>query len=402
MLKAELEYYKFEKTSVMVSRGNPARKAHVRGKIRVFLKDGCLVSESSDGSNETLPCDSSACLSGMSTQKAVTENGEHGLSDDVLDSVPDMKRHRAYLLSETVRTTYKNILGADVIKDNVYHNLVFTRPNGKTLKNVVFNRFDTKTKRKIQKICSQIEHTCAQPGSIDEVTGQHLLLDHECAASLIHEIFGHRLEKNMHESLETLMRDEKNLPVKVEDDPTVTGLAGSFSHDDQGHAGKRKVLLDSNGIHNYLCDNFTSSDDGAHRPGNARMSTLALPFARMSNLILRKGKDDIEDYRKQEFTGLVLSGIKKACLSKNRLLLYPMTVKKVMKGFEHTTFDRLCFVMTVNELMASLGGVGNKMEYDNLGMCSKGVHRGLPVGYGCPELFFEKPAYRIFKMKESS
>jgi TldD protein len=81
----------------------------------------------------------------------------------------------------------------------------------------------------------------------------------------------------------------------VWDDPTRTGLRGSYTHDDEGSPGERELLVRRGRVAGCLGDRLRSEASSAIRPGHGRRAFWQeWPVPRAANLCLAAGSDHRE------------------------------------------------------------------------------------------------------------
>jgi PmbA protein len=79
------------------------------------------------------------------------------------------------------------------------------------------------------------------------------------------------------------------------DDPTISGMPGSSSYDDEGVAGQRKALIRDGMCQCFLYDLKTACQMGQASSGNGVRSLLSAPSPAASNLVLQSGSTLLDD-----------------------------------------------------------------------------------------------------------
>ncbi|MGD9141781.1 MAG: TldD/PmbA family protein [bacterium] len=98
--------------------------------------------------------------------------------------------------------------------------------------------------------------------------------------------------------------------VTIVDDPTLPGLPGSRSFDDEGTPSGRNVLLDRGVLKGFLYDVSSASKTGAESTGNAsRRGFRDLPGIATTNFFMARGGLDPEDIVKRTGTGLHVTSL---------------------------------------------------------------------------------------------
>jgi TldD protein len=112
---------------------------------------------------------------------------------------------------------------------------------------------------------------------------------------LFHEAVGHGLEADYILAGSSVYADKlgariADRVVTLIDDATVPGHRGSFRVDDEGHPGRRTVLIEDGVLTGYLTDRRTSLALRQPQSGNGRRQSFSyLPMPRMSNLCIVPG-----------------------------------------------------------------------------------------------------------------
>ncbi|MPT48993.1 MAG: metalloprotease TldD [Sphingobium sp.] len=127
---------------------------------------------------------------------------------------------------------------------------------------------------------------------------------------LLHEAVGHGLEGDAHRKRISVFSDrigEKIAAsgVNVVDDGSVPLARGSLSVDDEGHAGRRNMLIEDGKLVGLMQDQMNAGLMNAAVTGNGRRQSYAhMPMPRMTNTFLENG-----DYDPAEIIASVKQGI---------------------------------------------------------------------------------------------
>jgi TldD protein len=128
-----------------------------------------------------------------------------------------------------------------------------------------------------------------------------VVLDPKLVGVFIHEALGHACEADKvlagASVVEGKIGDSMgNSCVTVVDDPTIKGLFGSFTYDDEGIATRRRVLVQNGVLKEYLHSVETASRMNLEPNGAARAEGfMSTPIVRMSNTYLTAGKCKVND-----------------------------------------------------------------------------------------------------------
>lgn len=118
---------------------------------------------------------------------------------------------------------------------------------------------------------------------------------------LFHEACGHGLEADAvfkHASIFAGRIGEQVASgiVSAYDDPTLTGVWGSYHLDDEGTPARRTPLIEQGVLHSFINDKKRSLRDGVEATGNGRRQSYRhLPIPRMSNTFIAPGEHTYED-----------------------------------------------------------------------------------------------------------
>ncbi|MDD2496669.1 MAG: TldD/PmbA family protein [Desulfitobacteriaceae bacterium] len=134
----------------------------------------------------------------------------------------------------------------------------------------------------------------------------------EAGGTMVHEACGHGLEADLVQKKLSVYAGKKGKQVAdsmitVIDDATIKGKYGTFRFDDEGQAGKRKVLIDSGILKEYMYDSFTGKKEKKESTGNGRRESFRdKPIPRMTNTYIASGKDDPEKIIQETKQGLLV------------------------------------------------------------------------------------------------
>lgn len=138
--------------------------------------------------------------------------------------------------------------------------------------------------------------------SIDAPAGEMpVVLGSGGAAVLLHEAVGHGLEgdanRKQSSAFSGLMGTQVASPlVTIIDDGTIPNHRGSLNYDDEGTPSSRNILIENGKLVGYMQDKMNSKLMGMQVTGNGRReSYMHTPMPRMTNTLMLKGKDKLED-----------------------------------------------------------------------------------------------------------
>lgn len=146
--------------------------------------------------------------------------------------------------------------------------------------------------------------------------GTHdIITDQDLTGVLAHEAFGHACEADNWVSETTIFRDsfEKKLGsevINLSDDPTISGLRGSFAYDWEGTKARKRELIKDGFLNELLHTLETSSRTNMECNGGARCQSFMFePIPRMGNTFFEPGEWSIEELIQDTKSGLILCGI---------------------------------------------------------------------------------------------
>ncbi|WP_457600400.1 TldD/PmbA family protein [Hydrogenivirga sp.] len=138
----------------------------------------------------------------------------------------------------------------------------------------------------------------AKPAPAGQFT---VVLSSQAGGTMIHEAVGHGLEADLVQkglSVYAGKLGEKVASdlVTVIDDATLPQHNGSFTIDDEGVPGQRKVLIENGYLVGYMYDRLRAMKEGKESTGNGRRQSYAhIPIVRMTNTYIDQGRENPED-----------------------------------------------------------------------------------------------------------
>ncbi|MBQ6810578.1 MAG: TldD/PmbA family protein [Firmicutes bacterium] len=125
-----------------------------------------------------------------------------------------------------------------------------------------------------------------------------VVLSSEAGGTMVHEACGHGLEGDSVSKGLSVYKEKQGQKVASEkitviDDATLTDRYGSYIYDDEGHLGRRNVLIENGILKDYMYDVRSARRVGTCSTGNGRRENYRFaPQVRMSNTFIAPGKDD--------------------------------------------------------------------------------------------------------------
>ncbi len=122
-----------------------------------------------------------------------------------------------------------------------------------------------------------------------------VVISSEAGGTMVHEAIGHGLEADLAQAGMSVYTGKIGTQVAsplitVIDDATIPHARGSFSHDDEGVAAQKTVLVENGVLKCYLYDRLSAMKDGCASTGNGRRESYhAKPIVRMTNTLIAPG-----------------------------------------------------------------------------------------------------------------
>lgn len=137
-----------------------------------------------------------------------------------------------------------------------------------------------------------------------------VVISSEAGGTMVHEAIGHGLEADLAQAGMSVYTGKIGTQVAsplitVIDDATIPHARGSFSHDDEGVAAQKTVLVENGVLKCYLYDRLSAMKDGCASTGNGRRESYhAKPIVRMTNTLIAPGKSSPEAIVREVQQGL--------------------------------------------------------------------------------------------------
>jgi len=137
-----------------------------------------------------------------------------------------------------------------------------------------------------------------------------VVISSEAGGTMVHEAIGHGLEADLAQAGMSVYTGKLGTQVAsplitVIDDATIPHARGSYSHDDEGVAGQKTVLVENGILKCYLYDRLSAMKDGCASTGNGRRESYhAKPIVRMTNTLIAPGESSPEGIVKEVSQGL--------------------------------------------------------------------------------------------------
>ena len=225
-----------------------------------------------------------------------------------------------------------------------------------------------------------------------------VVLNPVIAGVFVHEAFGHLSEADfLYENPQ--MQETMKLGTKfgakhltIIDDPTHTGLRGSYAFDDEGTPGQKNMLIVEGVLSGRLHSRQTASKMGEQPTGNARaISYRHQPIVRMSNTYIASNPEG------PSFAEMI-SDIKEGIYVKNwyggqtSMEMFTFSAGQAYMIRHGQITEMLKPVMlsgNVFETLHNISAISRDLEFCQGGGCGKGEQYPLPVSNGSPHIRIE-------------
>ncbi len=220
-----------------------------------------------------------------------------------------------------------------------------------------------------------------------------VILDPILAGVFVHEAFGHLSESDfIYENdplrqIMTLGKEFGSRELNIVDNPTLSGLRGSYKYDDEGVPATETYLIREGKLVGRLHCRETAAKMKEKPTGNARAVNYRYPpIVRMTNTYIKPDKISFDN---------MLSGIKEGIYVKN---WYGGTTSMEMFTFSSGEAYMIRngklaepirpVVLTGNVFttLKNIDAIGNDLDMNQGGGCGKGEQAPLPVSNGSPHI----------------
>ncbi len=209
---------------------------------------------------------------------------------------------------------------------------------------------------------------------------------------LIHEACGHGMELDQVLKGASVYAGKEGQKVAsslvtVADDPTIFGLWGSYSLDDEGTPSSETILIENGRLVGFLSGRHEAMRSGRISSGNGRRQSYKhVPIPRMSNTFIKAGTathDEIISSTRKGIFARKLGGGQ----------VDPVTGDYVFSVMEGYTIEKgelgypvrgAVLIGNGPRTLEMMEAVGNNLSWE-IGTCGKDG-QSVPVGTGCPTL----------------
>jgi TldD protein len=210
---------------------------------------------------------------------------------------------------------------------------------------------------------------------------------------LFHEACGHGLEADLVGRDASVFRGRRgelvaSPLVTLVDDGTMGPEWGAIAIDDEGHAGRRNVLIEDGVLTDYMWDWLRARKEGRDSSGNGRRESYQhLPMVRMTNTYVRNGVEDPDEIVRQTPSGVYVAQLGGGQVNTaTGDFVFGMTEAYLIEDGRITEPLRDAnLIGNGPEVLRNIDVVGNDFAMGSPGTCGKDG-QGVPVGDGQPTL----------------
>ncbi|MBN9024623.1 MAG: metalloprotease TldD, partial [Rhizobiales bacterium] len=233
-----------------------------------------------------------------------------------------------------------------------------------------------------------LEAVPAPAGTLDVVLGPGW------PGVMLHEAVGHGLEGDFNRRGESafsgLMGQQVAARgVTVVDDGSILDRRGSLSFDDEGTPTQATTLIEDGILVGYMQDRQNARLMGMKPTGNGRRQSYAhVPMPRMTNTIMKSGKDDPAEILGSVKNGLymVAFGGGQVDITSGKFVFACTEGYRIENGKIGAPVKGAMLIGNGPDAMKRVSMVGNDMALDlGIGTCGKSG-QGVPVGVGQPTI----------------
>lgn len=223
-----------------------------------------------------------------------------------------------------------------------------------------------------------------------------VIVDNELAGVFVHEALGHACEADTVIAGESILENKRGTAVGSEnvtvyDDSTIKSAFGSFPYDDEGVKGRRKILIKSGILRDFILSRETAYKLGMEPNGGARAESYAVrPLVRMSNTVIEKGEHSFEELLENIKFGIYAKGTRggQVDTAKGSFQFSAQEAYLIENGEVTKPLRDVSLAGATVEILKSIDAVGRDYRLGEPGFCGKG--QLVPVGDGGPHVRIKK------------
>ncbi|MDD8030601.1 MAG: TldD/PmbA family protein [Acidobacteriota bacterium] len=214
---------------------------------------------------------------------------------------------------------------------------------------------------------------------------------------LIHEAVGHLLEADFVRKKTSILWDKLGKKVGSEqitiyDDPTISGLRGSYNFDDEGTPPQPTLLIEKGQVRGFLQDLLSAQLMKCRPTGHGRRQDFTnWPLPRMSNTYLEPGEYQPEEIIRSVKKGLYVSRLSGGQVEDSGKFTFSASSGYLIEnGKLGRPIKQATLIGTNLDILQKVEMVGSDLEFDwQTGTCSK-EGQEVPISDGCPTMKISK------------
>jgi len=221
----------------------------------------------------------------------------------------------------------------------------------------------------------------------------NIVMDPSLVGVFIHEAFGHACEADAIITKTSILHDKLNKSVGVKeisvtDDPTISGLRGSFTYDSEGTKAKPRKLVTNGVLTEYFHTLETATLLGLEPNGAGRAMDFSYPpLARMGNTYVEAGDKTMEELFEIVGEGIFLESSYGGYVNptKGQFMFSAQNGHIIKNGQKEAMTQNVAMSGMIMEVLTNTIGVGKDQSPAFNGSCGKSG-QWVPVTGGGPSL----------------
>jgi len=220
-----------------------------------------------------------------------------------------------------------------------------------------------------------------------------VVLDPVLAGVFVHEAFGHLSESDfLYENarlreLMTLGKQFGPVELDIVDDPTLSGLRGSYRYDDEGVPSSETYLIREGKLVGRLHSRETAAKMMEKPTGNARAINYRFPpIVRMTNTYIKPRKVSFDEMLSDIGEGIYVKNWYGGTTSMEMFTFSAGEAYLIRNGKLAEPVKPVVLTGNVFTTLKNIDAIGNDLDMNQGGGCGKGEQVPLPVSNGSPHI----------------
>jgi len=245
-----------------------------------------------------------------------------------------------------------------------------------------------------QQIQEKVEHAVALLKAPQVKGGEYtVVLDPVLAGVFVHEAFGHLSESDfIYENdrlyqIMTLGREFGLRELNIIDNPTLSGLRGSYKYDDEGVSATKTYLIWEGKLVGRLHSRETAAKMKEEPTGNARAVNYHYPpIVRMTNTYIESGRASFDDMIGDIKEGIYAKNWYGGTTSMEMFTFSAAEAYMIRRGRIAEAIRPVVLTGNVFTTLKNIDAIANDLDMNQGGGCGKGEQVPLPVSNGSPHI----------------